>query len=53
MPFPELLLTVSPGRNLAVLVEAAVAEHMLRMNGYNASVVFAQRQAEVCRQGGV
>ena len=34
---PEILLPVAPGRNLAVLVEAAVRNHILRLNGYNAT----------------
>lgn len=34
---PEMLLPVAPGRNLAVLVEAAVRNHILRLNGYNAT----------------
>jgi len=34
---PEVLLPVAPGRNLAVIVEAAVRNHILRRNGYNAT----------------
>lgn len=34
---PEILLPVAPGRNLAVLVEAAVRNHLLRCNGQDAS----------------
>lgn len=34
---PQILLPVAPGRNLAVLVEAAVRNHILRVNGYNAT----------------
>ena len=34
---PEILLPVAPGRNLAVLVEAAVRNHILRLSGYNAT----------------
>ncbi len=34
---PTFSLPVAPGRNLAVLVEAAVRNHLLRLNGYNAS----------------
>ncbi len=33
---PSFLLPVSPGRNLAALVEAAVRVHLLRLRGYNA-----------------
>lgn len=34
---PEVLLPVAPGRNLAVIVEAAVRNHILRRSGYNAT----------------
>jgi HPr kinase/phosphorylase len=33
----EVLLPVAPGRNLAVLVEAAVRNHILRLSGYDAT----------------
>ncbi|MCP4409133.1 MAG: HPr(Ser) kinase/phosphatase [Gammaproteobacteria bacterium] len=41
---PIFSLPVAPGRNLAVLVEAAVRNHMLRLNGYNAGEDLAARQ---------
>lgn len=34
---PVTLIPVAPGRNLAVIVEAAVRNHILRENGYDAS----------------
>lgn len=37
-------LPVALGRNLAVLVEAAVRDHLLIKNGYNASEDFIERQ---------
>ena len=37
-------LPVAPGRNLAVLVEAAVRDNLLIKHGYNASEDFVQRQ---------
>ena len=41
---PEITLPVAPGRNLAVLVECATRNHILRMGGYNAAEDFmAQR----------
>ncbi len=43
---PTISLPVAPGRNLAVLVEAAVRNHLLSKNGYNASQDFVQRQQE-------
>ncbi|MDX1655943.1 MAG: HPr(Ser) kinase/phosphatase, partial [Candidatus Competibacteraceae bacterium] len=33
---PEIMLPIAPGRNLAVLVECAVRDHILRLSGYNA-----------------
>ena len=41
---PTLTLPVAPGRNLSVLVEGAVRNHILRQNGYNAADSFIQRQ---------
>jgi len=43
---PEITLPVAVGRTLAVIVEAAVRNHILRMNGYNASDDFIQRQQQ-------
>ncbi|MGF1644353.1 MAG: HPr(Ser) kinase/phosphatase [Thiotrichales bacterium] len=40
---PEITLPIAPGRNLAVLVEAAVRNFMLQANGYNASLDFQAR----------
>jgi HPr kinase/phosphorylase len=34
---PHVLLPVSPGRNLATLVETALRVHLLRVRGYNAA----------------
>jgi len=34
---PITVIPVAPGRNLAVIVEAAVRNHILRNNGYDAS----------------
>jgi HPr kinase/phosphorylase len=44
---PEVLLPVAPGRNLAVLVEAAVRNHILREKGHDATqqLVRLQQQA--------
>ncbi len=41
---PEITLPVAPGRNLAVLIEAAVLNHILHMKGYNAAQQFCERQ---------
>lgn len=41
----EQIIPVAPGRNLAVLVEAAVRNHILVGSGYNATAEFIDRQA--------
>ena len=45
---PTLSLPVATGRNLAVLVEAAVRDHLLILNGYNASEDFIEQQKIQC-----
>jgi HPr kinase/phosphorylase len=42
---PEIALPVTAGRNLAVLIETAVRDHLLRLNGYDAGKLLEQRQA--------
>jgi len=44
LEIPQVSLPVAPGRNLAVLVEAAARNHLLQMNGYNAGEDFIGRQ---------
>ena len=44
---PHVLLPVSPGRNLATLVETAMRVHLLRMRGYNAAELLVARHAEL------
>jgi len=41
---PQVRLPVAPGRNLAVLVEAAAQDQILRYGGYDAAEDFAYRQ---------
>lgn len=41
---PVTLIPVAPGRNLAVIVEAAVRNHILRENGFDASQQFIELQ---------
>ncbi len=41
---PEITLPVGPGRNLAVLLEVAVRNHILNVKGYDASQAFIDRQ---------
>ncbi|WP_295400296.1 HPr(Ser) kinase/phosphatase [uncultured Thiocystis sp.] len=42
---PKIVMPVAPGRNLAILVEAAVRHQILRIRGYDAGVDFIDRQA--------
>ena len=42
---PRITMPVAPGRNLAILVEAAVRHQILRIRGYDAGVDFVDRQA--------
>ncbi|MEW8505582.1 MAG: HPr(Ser) kinase/phosphatase [Candidatus Thiodiazotropha sp.] len=41
---PQTSLPVAAGRNLAILVETAVRQHMLILDGYNATQDFIDRQ---------
>ncbi len=43
---PTIALSVAPSRNLAVLVEAAVRDHLLIKHGYIASKDFSEHQKE-------
>lgn len=43
---PKVELPVAPGRNLAVIIEAAVRNHVLSLNGYNAADDFISRQQQ-------
>lgn len=44
--FVKYLLPVAPGRNLAILVEAAVRNYLLAMRGYDSSTDFIKRQQD-------
>ncbi len=51
---PKVTIPVAAGRNIAVLVEVAVRNHVLLMRGVNSSKQFMQRQTrEMRRQGKV
>lgn len=50
LEIPEVTLPVAPGRNLAVLVEAAARNHLLNMNGYNAAEEFIKRQNQAIKE---
>ena len=47
----ERTIPVAPGRNLAVLVEAAVRNHMLLANGYDPVADLTQRQQSMMEPG--
>ena len=44
---PLVKIPVAPGRNMAVIVEAAVRNHVLRLSGYNATEDFIKRQQQI------
>lgn len=44
---PEIGLPVAPGRNLAVLLECAVRNHSLKVQGYNAADEFCTLQRQL------
>jgi len=46
VPIPQVTIPVAPGRNLAILVEAAVRAHLLTLQGYNATEEFVARQQQ-------
>ncbi len=47
LDIPRIMLPVLPGRNLAVIAEAAVRSFMLKMKGYDASREFLQRHGRM------
>lgn len=48
---PEVSIPVAPGRSLAILVESAVKNHLLKLDGYHASQDFAEKhQAFMLRE---
>jgi HPr kinase/phosphorylase len=49
---PMTSLPVAAGRNLAILVETAVRQHMLLLDGYNATQDFIERQQIYIDQDG-
>ena len=44
---PEVIIPVAPGRSLAVLVEAAVRQHIQLITGYNAGEDFIKKQQDL------
>ena len=49
MDIPHITIPVAPGRNLAVLVEAAVRNHILITRGIDSTREFIRRQEEAMR----
>ncbi|MEM7026786.1 MAG: HPr(Ser) kinase/phosphatase [Pseudomonadota bacterium] len=47
LDIPEITLPVAPGRNLAIMMECAARNHILREAGYNAADAFAIRQQKL------
>ncbi|HET9483404.1 MAG TPA: HPr(Ser) kinase/phosphatase [Xanthomonadales bacterium] len=47
---PQITIPIAPGRNLAVLVEAAVRNHILRAKGIDPAQTFIDRQAHEMRR---
>jgi len=43
---PEYVLTMQPGRPMALLVECLVRNHLLQLNGYHAAEDFMMRQGQ-------
>ena len=50
MAVPSFTLPVAPGRNLAVLAEAAVRNHLLRLSDYHADIDIMNRQQKVMKK---
>lgn len=51
LDIPEVTVPVAPGRNLAILVETAVRNHIMRLKGYDAAHDFIERQRIAIDQG--
>ncbi len=47
---PQITIPVAPGRNIAVLAEAAVRSHMLKTKGFDPAQTFIDRQAHQMRR---
>jgi HPr kinase/phosphorylase len=47
---PRTTLPVAPGRNMAIQVETAVRQHLLKLDGYDAAEEFTKRQQHTIDQ---
>lgn len=50
LEIPRITLPVLAGRNLAVMVEAAVRDFMLKMKGYDAASAFVERHSMILQR---
>ena len=50
LEIPRITLPVMAGRNLAVMVEAAVRDFMLKMKGYDAASAFVERHSRLLQR---
>lgn len=48
---PEITLPVAPGRNMAVLVECTIRNHLLQTKGYDATRDFQESQRRAIEEG--
>ena len=53
LEIPVIRLPVAAGRNLAVMTEAAVRNHLLMLKGYNAADNFIERQQQSIEQDSI
>ncbi|HEY7285228.1 MAG TPA: hypothetical protein VH497_07290, partial [Vicinamibacterales bacterium] len=51
LQIPLIRMPVAPGRNIAILVEVAARNQLLRARGHHAARELAQRLEETLRQG--
>lgn len=51
MPIPKVRIPVAAGRNLAVLVEVAVRNHILQLRGINSTLQFIERHDKMMSEG--
>ncbi|MGD2119335.1 MAG: HPr(Ser) kinase/phosphatase [Chromatiales bacterium] len=51
LEIPQVTVPVAPGRNLAILVETAVRNHIMRLKGYDAAETFIERQRKAIEEG--
>ena len=49
---PKIVLPVKPGRNLSVIIEAAVMTQMLKSGGYNPAKELNKKITQLMREGG-